>query len=215
MTGSSHYIIFRCFWFVCFFLGQIGRSNFLKLPGRCVLLHGLSQLRPGEVRTPGLGGTAQRRAKEFWRIYYIDGWTDEWIVSSAVNIEVYKGTCQWASSCRLIFVNHLPAKYMSRHTWNSHSWIRFCMVFASIEASKLHCEAKLQRAYHELTNCEEGTWNRVPSLSCRVAADVVDIIFQTIINHEHRGRNWTLFTNIIALTNYLVRMSHWFIDLLI
>lgn len=65
MTGSSHYIVLPCFLFVFFFLVQIRRFN-LKMPGRCVLLHGLSQLRPGEVRTPGLGGTAQRRAKEFW-----------------------------------------------------------------------------------------------------------------------------------------------------
>ena len=48
-------------FFFGIFLSWPNREVQFEMPGRCVLLHGLSQLRPGEVRTSGLGGTAIRR----------------------------------------------------------------------------------------------------------------------------------------------------------
>ena len=82
---DSIQLLFVYFYFYLFFLYIFSCPNWevqFKMPGRCVLLHSLSQLRPGEVRTPGLGGTAQRRAKEFWSciavllihdLLYLDG----------------------------------------------------------------------------------------------------------------------------------------------
>lgn len=124
-------------------------------------------------------------------IYYLERWTDELIVSylQAVEMKVYNATCQWVLGWHLIFVNHLPAKYMSSTLGTPIHW--------SLQAP----EAKLQRAYHELTNCEEGTWGG-GSGCCRY--HILNIFKPSSIMNI--GAETEHFSSMVALTNYLVRI---------